>query len=222
MAGKTLSARPRPAAAEPPPAAAGEVPGAPSAPMTTADGAAPAAPAAAPPSRATAPAGVTAGKAQNLQDQFLNLLRKGKTPVTMFLVKGVKLQGIVTWFDNFSILLRRDGQSQLVYKHAISTIMPSQPLALSLIVGPGEDTGRKPRLLQDIFLSSVRDAGVPVTMFLVNGVMLQGRVASYDLFCMLLEREGYVQLAYKHAVSTIQPTGPVDLTGEADGEDAGR
>ena len=65
---------------------------------------------------------------QNLQDAFLNLLRKNKSPVTMFLVKGVKLQGIVTWFDNFSILLRRDGQSQLVYKHAISTIMPAQPV----------------------------------------------------------------------------------------------
>ena len=71
---------------------------------------------------------VVAGKGQNLQDQFLNLLRKNKIPVTMFLVKGVKLQGIVTWFDNFSILLRRDGQSQLVYKHAVSTIMPSQPI----------------------------------------------------------------------------------------------
>ena len=154
----------------------------------------------------------------NLQDLFLNLLRKGKVPVTMFLVKGVKLQGIVTWFDNFSILLRRDGQSQLVYKHAISTIMPSQPLALSQIIGGGEEAARKPRLLQDIFLSSVRDAAVPVTMFLVNGVMLQGRVASYDLFCMLLEREGYVQLAYKHAVSTIQPAGAVNLSGDWDGE----
>ena len=71
-----------------------------------------------------------AGRHQNLQDAFLNLLRKAKTPVTMFLVKGVKLQGIVTWFDNFSILLRRDGQSQLVYKHAISTIMPGAPVQL--------------------------------------------------------------------------------------------
>ena len=69
-------------------------------------------------------------KQANLQDAFLNLLRKNKIPVTMFLVKGVKLQGVVTWFDNFSILLRRDGQSQLVYKHAISTIMPGQPISL--------------------------------------------------------------------------------------------
>ncbi len=153
------------------------------------------------------------GKGQNLQDMFLNQLRKTKAPVTMFLVKGVKLQGIVTWFDNFSILLRRDGQSQLVYKHAISTIMPSQPLPLTPFAGI-EDKGRKPRLLQDIFLSSVRDAAVPVTMFLVNGVMLQGRVAAYDLFCMMLEREGYVQLAYKHAISTIQPTTHVDLSGD--------
>jgi host factor-I protein len=153
------------------------------------------------------------GKGQNLQDMFLNQLRKTKAPVTMFLVKGVKLQGIVTWFDNFSILLRRDGQSQLVYKHAISTIMPSQPLPLAPFAAV-EDKGRKPRLLQDIFLSSVRDAAVPVTMFLVNGVMLQGRVASYDLFCMMLEREGYVQLAYKHAISTIQPASHVDLSGD--------
>ncbi len=155
----------------------------------------------------------TSAKGANLQDVFLNHLRREKMPVTMFLVKGVKLQGIVTWFDNFSILLRRDGQSQLVYKHAISTIMPSQPIDPSQFGGGGEN-GRKQRLLQDVFLSRVRDAAVQVTMFLVNGVMLQGRIAAYDLFCMLLEREGFVQLAYKHAVSTIQPAAPVDLTAE--------
>ena len=157
-----------------------------------------------------------------MQDAFLNLLRKNKMPVTMFLVKGVKLQGIVTWFDNFSILLRRDGQSQLVYKHAISTIMPSAQIPVSQFQTSIDDNGRKPRLLQEVFLSSVRDAAVSVTMFLVNGVMLQGKVAAYDLFCMLLEREGYVQLAYKHAVSTIQPAGHVDLSGDWDGEDSSR
>lgn len=71
-----------------------------------------------------------AEKAQNLQDAFLNNVRKGKIPVTIFLVNGVKLLGIVTWFDNFCVLLRREGQVQLVYKHAISTIMPGQPLTL--------------------------------------------------------------------------------------------
>ncbi len=69
-------------------------------------------------------------KKQNLQDTFLNSVRKSKTPLTIFLVNGVKLQGVVSWFDNFCVLLRRDGQSQLVYKHAISTIMPSQPVQL--------------------------------------------------------------------------------------------
>lgn len=69
-------------------------------------------------------------KKQNLQDTFLNSVRKTKTPLTIFLVNGVKLQGVVSWFDNFCVLLRRDGQSQLVYKHAISTIMPSQPVQL--------------------------------------------------------------------------------------------
>jgi host factor-I protein len=56
--------------------------------------------------------------------------RKSKTPLTIFLVNGVKLQGVVTWFDNFCVLLRRDGHSQLVYKHAISTIMPGHPIQL--------------------------------------------------------------------------------------------
>ena len=69
-------------------------------------------------------------KPQNVQDVFLNAIRKNKTPVTVFLVNGVKLQGIVTWFDNFSMLLRRDGHTQLVYKHAISTVMPSAPVSL--------------------------------------------------------------------------------------------
>jgi host factor-I protein len=67
---------------------------------------------------------------QSLQDTFLNHVRKNKTPLTIFLINGVKLQGIVTWFDNFCVLLRRDGHSQLVYKHAISTIMPGGPVHL--------------------------------------------------------------------------------------------
>ena len=71
-----------------------------------------------------------ADKKQNLQDTFLNSVRRSKTPLTIFLVNGVKLQGVVSWFDNFCVLLRRDGQSQLVYKHAISTIMPAQPVQL--------------------------------------------------------------------------------------------
>lgn len=69
-------------------------------------------------------------KNQNVQEIFLNTIRRTKTPVTIFLINGVKLQGIVTWFDNFSLLLRRDAHSQLVYKHAISTIMPSNPVQL--------------------------------------------------------------------------------------------
>jgi len=69
-------------------------------------------------------------KPQNLQDTFLNHVRKNKIPLTVFLVNGVKLQGVISWFDNFCVLLRRDGLSQLVYKHAISTVMPSQPVSL--------------------------------------------------------------------------------------------
>ena len=67
---------------------------------------------------------------QNLQDTFLNAVRKSKAAVTVFLVNGVKLQGHITWFDNFCVLLRREGQAQLVYKHAISTVMPMAPIHL--------------------------------------------------------------------------------------------
>lgn len=77
-------------------------------------------------------------RSQNVQDVFLNYIRKNKTPVTVFLVNGVKLQGIVTWFDNFSVLLRRDGHTQLVYKHAISTVMPSVQIQL---FDPEKDAG---------------------------------------------------------------------------------
>ena len=69
-------------------------------------------------------------KSQNVQDVFLNHVRKNKTPVTVFLINGVKLQGIITWFDNFCVLLRRDQHSQLVYKHAISTVMPAASIQL--------------------------------------------------------------------------------------------
>lgn len=69
-------------------------------------------------------------RSQNVQDVFLNTVRKEKAPVTVFLVNGVKLQGVITWFDNFCILLRRDRHSQLIYKHAISTVMPSGPIQL--------------------------------------------------------------------------------------------
>ena len=71
-------------------------------------------------------------KTENLQETFLNQLRKEKSSVTIFLVNGVKLQGIITWFDNFSILLKRDTHVQLVYKHSISTIMPSEPISLGI------------------------------------------------------------------------------------------
>lgn len=160
-------------------------------------------------------------KNNGLQDLFLNSLRKAKVPVTMFLVKGVKLQGIITWFDNFSVLLRRDGQSQLVYKHAISTIMPSQDIDLKPFSDLMDQNVRKHSGLQDVFLHAIRDRAEPVTMFLVNGVMLQGAVHAYDLFSLLLERERMVQLVYKHAVSTVQPARSINFAEYNDADEGG-
>ena len=66
----------------------------------------------------------------NLQDGFLSHLRANKTPTTVFLINGIKLQGIVTGFDAFSLQLRRDAHTQLIYKHAISTIMPNDAVSM--------------------------------------------------------------------------------------------
>ena len=162
-----------------------------------------------------------ADKALSLQDQFLNSIRRSKVLVTIFLVKGVKLQGIVTWFDPFSLLLRRDGSAQLVYKHAISTIMPAQaPADLDLTTGGEGGNGKKP-MLQDLFLQAAAREQEAMTVFLVNGVMLQGAVAGFDQFSLVLERGGQVQLVYKHAISTMQPGHPLNLGGETNPGDDG-
>ena len=153
-----------------------------------------------------------AAKPLSLQDHFLNSARRSKTPLTVFLLKGVKLQGVITWFDTFSLLLRRDGQTQLVYKHSISTIMPARQLDLEAI--RAAEAVQKPAL-QDAFLSAAERERQHITLFLVNGVMLQGEVTAHDQFSLLLERTGQVQLVYKHAISTLQPEHPLSLGGEA-------
>ena len=158
-----------------------------------------------------------ANKALSLQDQFLNGVRRSKSPATIFLVKGVKLQGVITWFDAFSLLLRREGASQLVYKHAISTIMPARP-PQDLPVPSGDQAQASRGTLQDLFLGAAEREKQAMTLFLVNGVMLQGTVVGFDQFSLVLERQGQFQLVYKHAISTLQPAEPLNLGG---GEPAG-
>jgi host factor-I protein len=158
-------------------------------------------------------------RALSLQDHFLNSVRRAKQPVTIFLVKGIKLQGVVTWFDSFSLLLRREGSSQLVYKHSISTIMPAETLPDFVAISPDSENAKAS--LQDQFLgASVRDKE-RMTLFLVNGVMLQGIVTGFDQFSLVLERGGQIQLVYKHSISTLQPGHPLHLGGEAEAEGEG-
>lgn len=145
---------------------------------------------------------------QVLQDTFLHSVRRAQIPVTVFLVNGVKLQGVFEMFDNFTVMLGRDGQVQLVFKHAISTIMPAQTPNLS--EPDAQDLEPKPNL-QDTFLNRVRKLKTPVTVFLVNGVKLQGILTWFDNFTVLLRRDGQGQLVYKHAISTIMPNQPISL-----------
>ena len=157
-----------------------------------------------------------AARSLSLQDHFLNSVRRGKLPVTIFLIKGVKLQGVITWFDSFSLLLRREGSSQLVYKHAISTVMPAEPPA-DFVATTAAPDGAKAQL-QDLFLAAAARETERMTVFLVNGVMLQGSVVGFDQFSLLLERGGQVQLVYKHAISTLQPARPLSLGPDEHGE----
>ncbi len=152
----------------------------------------------------------------SLQDHFLNAIRRSKLPVTIFLVKGVKLQGVVTWFDAFSLLLRREGASQLVYKHSISTIMPSSPPD-DFVASAAAVDGPK-AALQDVFLAAATREDERMTLFLVNGVMLQGIVTGFDQFSLILERGGQIQMVYKHAISTLQPARALNLGNEDAGE----
>ena len=149
----------------------------------------------------------------SLQDHFLNSVRRAKLPLTIFLVKGVKLQGVITWFDAFSLLLRREGASQLVYKHSISTIMPTEPPPDFVATQPTVDNGKA--ALQDLFLAAAAREHERMTLFLVNGVMLQGSVTGFDQFSLVLERGGQIQLVYKHAISTLQPAHPLKLDSAA-------
>ncbi len=70
----------------------------------------------------------------NLQDTFLNQVRKENLPVTIYLINGFQLKGIVKGFDNFTVVLEFEGKQQMVYKHAISTVMPIRPINLAAIV----------------------------------------------------------------------------------------
>ena len=149
-----------------------------------------------------------ADKAPALQDQFLNACRRAKAPVTIFLVKGVKLGGVITWFDAFSLLLRREGATQLVYKHSISTILPMRPIERSVLTAPAGKS------LQDLFLAAAEREAEAMTLFLVNGVMLQGIVTGHDPFVLTLSRGDEHQMVYKHAISTLQPANPLPLGGD--------
>ncbi len=126
--------------------------------------------------------------------------------MSLFVLKGVKLQGLIAGFDPYAIELRRSGSSQLVYKHAIATIVPAAPVEGMELEAQADD----PRAsLQDRFLANSAANKDALTLFLVNGVMLQGEVAAFDQYSVLLSRGRLSQLVYKHAISTIQPDGQV-------------
>ncbi|WP_265570760.1 RNA chaperone Hfq [Sphingomicrobium nitratireducens] len=135
-------------------------------------------------------------KPLDIQNIFLNECRKEGTSVTLFLLKGIRLQGRIAGFDPFAVLVKRQGEEQLVYKHAISTIQ-------GRLDGPIPEPSGEGEGLQDSFLSRL-DGGA-VSLFLTNGVRLHGRMMAHDRYCLLIEEApGRIQLVYKHAMSTLE------------------
>ncbi len=131
----------------------------------------------------------------DLQDQFLNGARRDGTPVSVFLVKGVRLQGRISGFDAYSFTLRRDDSEQLVYKQAVSTILIAQAYQPDIV--PAARRGDR----QDEFLG--RRHGQSVSLYLINGVSLEGELIAHDIYCLLLSSEDGRQLVFKHALSTV-------------------
>ncbi|MCJ8189846.1 RNA chaperone Hfq [Sphingomicrobium aestuariivivum] len=130
----------------------------------------------------------------SLQDQFLNLARKGGVPATIFLLKGVRLQGLISGFDAYSLTLQRDGHEQLVYKQGVSTVLLRDQAAFEV---EGHTRGDR----QDAFLT--RRRGQSVKLFLLNGIALEGSLAGHDAYALLLQQGGDIQLVFKHAIATI-------------------
>lgn len=138
--------------------------------------------------------------------------------MSIFLTKGVRLQGVVCGFDNFSIELRRSAGAQLVYKHAISTIAPSRaPDGFDVPAHAGEGGEG----LQDEFLGKAATAGGEMSLYLVNGVLLEGQVTGFDQYCVLLTRSGLPQMVYKHAISTLQRQAAAQAQPDVSLEEAG-
>jgi host factor-I protein len=150
-------------------------------------------------------------KQQQLQDAFLNVLRKERVPLSIFLVNGIKLQGTITSFDNFVLILERDNMpQQMVYKHAASTVLPSRKVEMT--INATADTEKSKQQLQDVSLNTFRKERVPISIFLVNGIKLQGTITSFDNFVLILESSSQPpQMVYKHAISTVVPSRKVEI-----------
>lgn len=136
----------------------------------------------------------------NLQDKVLQEARAKRMQVTVFFVNGFQMKGIIKAFDNYTFYLVNEGKEYLLYKHAVTTLVP-----LKQLTGEQIKNRMKPMNLQDTVLNAVRGQDMQVKVFLTNGFQIQGKVKEFDNFTILLEKEGKDHLIYKQALTTIQP-----------------
>jgi host factor-I protein len=141
-------------------------------------------------------------KPLDLQNLVLNQCRRSGVSVSLYLLKGVRLQGTIGGFDSFVLTLRREGEEQLVYKHGLATLAARVDLdrgEVSKASGGGEG-------LQHSILE--KHMGKAIDAFLVNGVRLTGMLVGHDRFTVLIEGPNKsLQLVYKHALSSIAGAG---------------
>lgn len=137
-------------------------------------------------------------KPLDIQNFLLNQCRRDAVSASVYLLKGVRLQGVISGFDNFVLTLRREGAEQLVYKHGIATFAAR----IDLTSLPEPDASGAGDDIQAAILERFRNAEVDA--FLVNGVRLTGRLIAYDRFIVLIEGpNGAAQMIYKHALSSL-------------------
>lgn len=140
------------------------------------------------------------GKVFELQNPFFNVIRTNRVPVAIYLVNGIKLQGLITSFDRHTLKLNHsEVQDQLVYKHAIATVVPRQKIELPLAAV--EELSQEKT--QDAFLDAIKEANKWVNVYLMNGIKLEGCVFAHDGYTLILDNNKTSQLAYKHAIATV-------------------
>lgn len=137
----------------------------------------------------------------NLQDRLYAALKEDRIKTKVFLTNGFQMDGIIKEVDNFTILVLKDGQERMIYKHAISTIEPTKKIDNTTNRRQSSNTN-----LQERLYTSLKEGEIKAKIYLTNGFQLDGIIKDFDNFTILILKDGREDMIYKHAISTIEPS----------------